>query len=393
MKKRLLSIVTALSLLTGIMAMSLSAFAASKTPVWDYYSKNGRHKVSSLTFTVEENDFTYKIWYPKDIKDMKRCAVILYCNGTGSNYEKAPGTVEFLSRAASHGFICVTNTDQNCGTGASMDAGMTKILELNENPSHKLYQKFDFDRVGITGHSQGATCTMNLSDPAQYENSKYYKAIFAASLPTNALAASPLQNCPYDSTKVKIPTCLISGTGSTDQGFICPIETSLRPNFKNIKSDVIMARKTGVEHAQSNEESASYMIAWFDWQLNGDTFAAKAFSGKQPELMTNPDWQDFKAKVKAKKFTLKKLTALKGGFKASWNSLNTASGYQVRYALNKEMTKAKTTVKVKSPTAKAKSVTGLKKNKTYYVRVRSYRVIGNKTYYSKWSAVKAVKTK
>ena len=35
----------------------------------------------------------------------------------------------------------------------------------------------------------------------------------------------------------------------------------------------------------------------------------------------------------------------------------------------------------------------LKKKKTYYVRVRTYKKLGKKTYYSKWSNIKSVKIK
>ena len=37
-----------------------------------------------------------------------------------------------------------------------------------------------------------------------------------------------------------------------------------------------------------------YVTAWFMWQLQGDTDAAKAFTGESPELLTNPLYQDQK---------------------------------------------------------------------------------------------------
>ena len=35
--------------------------------------------------------------------------------------------------------------------------------------------------------------------------------------------------------------------------------------------------------------------------------------------------------------------------------------------------------------------TGLKKNATYYVRIRTYKRVSGKTYYSDWSKVKSFK--
>ena len=40
-----------------------------------------------------------------------------------------------------------------------------------------------------------------------------------------------------------------------------------------------------------------------------------------------------------------------------------------------------------------KTVKGLKEGKTYYVRIRTYKTVGKKTYYSAWSEVKTIKTK
>ena len=38
-------------------------------------------------------------------------------------------------------------------------------------------------------------------------------------------------------------------------------------------------------------------------------------------------------------------------------------------------------------------ITGLKKGKTYYVKVRTYKTVKGKKYYSGWSKVKTVKVK
>ena len=42
---------------------------------------------------------------------------------------------------------------------------------------------------------------------------------------------------------------------------------------------------------------------------------------------------------------------------------------------------------------KSKTVKNLKAKKKYYVQIRAYKTISGKTYYSAWSAVKAVKTR
>ncbi|MBE6719309.1 MAG: fibronectin type III domain-containing protein [Ruminococcaceae bacterium] len=394
MKKKLASIVLAAVMLLASTGVPFFAFAKSTTPVWDKYSKSGTHKVSTLTFTLDSNDFTYKVWYPSDIADMSKRPVILYCNGTGSNYEKSPETAVFLKKAASYGFICLTNTDQNTGTGVSMDAGMTALIGFNGNKKHKFYNKINIDKVGLAGHSQGATCCLNLASKGKYENSKHFKTIFACSLPTPELEASPIQNCPYDASLVSLPTLMLAGTGSTDATFIAPLETSLLPAFSKIKSDVYLARMKGVEHADSIYKTHPYMIAWFEYRLNSDKTAAKAFIGKSPELKTNKAWQDFKRKVKVNNTTLTKVTAVSKGFNAYWKKAAGVTGYQVQYSTSKKFT-AKTTksVFVAKQSATGKAVKKLSAAKVYCVRVRTYRTVGGVKYYGKWTAVKSIKTK
>ena len=76
--------------------------------------------------------------------------------------------------------------------------------------------------------------------------------------------------------------------------------------------------------------------------------------------------------------------------KVSWNRQQKISGYQIQYALNKKFTKSKKTVNV-SRGSSLKIIRGLKKKKTYYVRVRAYAASDNSKLYGAWS--KSVKIK
>ena len=81
----------------------------------------------------------------------------------------------------------------------------------------------------------------------------------------------------------------------------------------------------------------------------------------------------------------------KEAFKASFENTSSISGIQLRYSLKNNMS-ASTTLNLKS-NAKSKKVIGLKSKKTYYVRIRTYKIVDGKKYYSAWSKVKSVKTK
>ena len=391
MKKRTVSIfLAALMLLTAL--MPAFAYAKSTTPVWDKYSEMGKYKVSTFTFKVKDNDFTYKVWYPKNIKNMSKRPVILYCNGTGANYIEVPDTAVYLEKAASYGYICVTNTDTNTGLGKSMNAGMNALLKFNKKEGHRLYKKLNLKKIGLAGHSQGATCCINLASKGNYKNRKYFKTIFACSLPTPELEASELQNCPYDASLVSIPTLLLSGTGVTDAGFISPLDRSIIPAYKKIKADVVAARMNSVQHSDSIMKMHPYMIAWFEYKLSGNKTAAKAFVGKSPELKTNIKMEDFMRKYYCKPTELTEVKAKTKSFKAYWKTVTKIKGYQLQYSTSKSFKTSKKILIGKKSTG-AITVKNLKKNKTYYVRIRTYRNIGGKNYYGKWSKKETVKTK
>ena len=76
--------------------------------------------------------------------------------------------------------------------------------------------------------------------------------------------------------------------------------------------------------------------------------------------------------------------------KAYWKRNSQVSGYQLQYGTNKNFTGCKT-VTLKSNQCTGSVRTGLKKNATYYVRIRTYKRVSGKTYYSDWSKVKSFK--
>lgn len=69
------------------------------------------------------------------------------------------------------------------------------------------------------------------------------------------------------------------------------------------------------------------------------------------------------------------------------------SGYQLQFASDKKFKKNVKTVTVSGWKKTSKTVTGFKKAKKYYVRIRTYRTVSKQKYSSKWSKAKSVKVK
>jgi len=100
----------------------------------------------------------------------------------------------------------------------------------------------------------------------------------------------------------------------------------------------------------------------------------------------------FTFKIVPKSTSVSSLTALNNGFKVKWKAQKTqTSGYQIQYS--KSSSFKSSTTKTVSTKYTSKSYTGLSDKKTYYVKIRTYKTVNGKKYYSAWSAVKKVKTK
>ena len=97
-------------------------------------------------------------------------------------------------------------------------------------------------------------------------------------------------------------------------------------------------------------------------------------------------------KICPKKTTLSKVTSPKTKqLKATYSKVKGVTGYQITYSTSKKFTKD-TTKSVNSKKT-SKTITKLKKGKTYYVKVRSYKTVNGTKYYSGYSDVKKVKVK
>lgn len=94
-----------------------------------------------------------------------------------------------------------------------------------------------------------------------------------------------------------------------------------------------------------------------------------------------------------KKTAISKLTTPAAGqITVTWKKGSNITGYQVAYSLDKAFSD-QTLKTVKGSGKTSLTLKNLNSRKTYYVRVRTYKTVSGKKYYSAWSASKYVKTK
>lgn len=108
-----------------------------------------------------------------------------------------------------------------------------------------------------------------------------------------------------------------------------------------------------------------------------DNIKSTHISGKTIYRLTRPAISSLKNSSR-KKMTVK------------WKRNTKATGYQIQYSTSSSFKSYKTTTVSKNSTL-SKTISSLSKGKRYYVRIRSYKTVSNKKYYSAWSAIKNVK--
>jgi hypothetical protein len=93
------------------------------------------------------------------------------------------------------------------------------------------------------------------------------------------------------------------------------------------------------------------------------------------------------------KTSVSSLTAGKKSLKVKLNKQSSqTSGYEIQYSTSKSFKSAKVK-KISSYKTTTTTLKSLSAKKTYYVRVRTYKTVSGKKYYSSWSSYKYKKTK
>ena len=88
---------------------------------------------------------------------------------------------------------------------------------------------------------------------------------------------------------------------------------------------------------------------------------------------------------------IQKLETRYKGFYIDWAQKGSATGYDVEYSVNSNMSGA-VSKHLTANKPDTLTVSGLSGDKVYYVRVRSYTNVNGKVYYGAWSDVKSIKT-
>ena len=264
----------------------------------------------------------------------------------------------------------------------SVEEGKTMAITVKDAKGSVSYSVADpeiasVDNDGVvTGKKAGSTVvTVTAEETANYK---------AATATVTVNVTAPIKVEPEKpSVVLKRPVmkkCLNKGT-----------YVSVRWNKVAKASGYVVYRKTstkGVWKKVATVKSGSKLY-WYDKTVkNGNYYIynVKAYNGKTYSKMASKNASIYfltKNKLsKVKKSGSKNLAV-------TWTKNKKAAGYRIQYATNKSFKSPKyKTIKGNKVSG---TITSLKKGKTYYVRVQSYKKYNGVTYYSAWTTAKKIK--
>lgn len=210
--------------------------------------------------TVTENnvgpDMAFTMFRPKELT--QRHPVITWGNGTGAMPSSYRG---LLNLYASHGFIVIASNSPNVAQGSPppMLNGVTWVLEQDMTAGTALFGHVDRERIGATGHSQGAFAASSAgTDPR-----------ITTIAPIETLGASRGLHGP-----------VLGLCGGMDDVVAC--SGNLR-SFNAISDQPVMyAELLGVDHGSWLRGGGFHLIttAWFRVHLMNDTALRPMFYGE-----------------------------------------------------------------------------------------------------------------
>lgn len=254
------------------------------------------------------------IWYPSDIGRGAPRAVLLWANGTSDGPVGKEIYEHILSHFASWGFVVIATRDGKTGYGDTVLDSLAYLRKLAEQPASPLHRRVDFARVGVAGHSQGATGAAN----AMLKSQGTIKTTVAFQLPAQ-LWCSPADLCLLTPDLQAAKSGSIFYVGGTLDALISPdwqISSgplnSLTAYYKATPSKLLKAKGLvklanhndilGKPDCRTAAQSVTltctfgvygyrgFPTAWLAWQLQGSKEAGKAFRHKEGEFFSAKAW-------------------------------------------------------------------------------------------------------
>ena len=101
-----------------------------------------------------------------------------------------------------------------------------------------------------------------------------------------------------------------------------------------------------------------------------------------------------KYKILPKETKISKIKSQKKKMTVQWKKQkDETTGYEIQYSTKSDFSSTNKKVKINTNKTTSTAVNKLKSKKKYYVRIRTFKKVKGKTYYSSWSKTKSIKIK
>jgi len=264
-------------------------------PVQATYAKAGPYATTTGTVTDAAGKAIYDEYYPANYAALPfKSPIVTWGNGTGG---KPANTAVFFRHLASYGFTIIATTLSNTGGGTEIDAAARYLISRASMPGSVFYRHLDTSEVAAVGLSQGATGAVRAAtiDPS------LYKTVMTFSLP-NKIWSNPNSDCPTKADCTPDPAVLIQpiffisthgpfdaviASPATERAYFCSTAVHAALGI------ILLTEGRLADHPSIGPDPGGflgYATAWLEYQLRGNSFAARAFTGRHPELLRNPNW-------------------------------------------------------------------------------------------------------
>lgn len=186
-------------------------------------------------------------------------------------------------------------------------------------------------------------------------------------------------------TTVKLTTPRLSGTSNSPAGIVFKWKKAANASGYKIY------RRTGNSSKWVNiaTVSGSNTLVYTDGSVKAGTmytYTVRAYKGSALSAYNKNGSRIVRLTAPVQ---YKPSSKASGKLTVRWKKAAGASGYQIQYAASRSMRGSRTV----SASALTRTLSGLKKGSTYYVRIRAYKKASGKTYYGAWSSVKNAKVR
>lgn len=172
-------------------------------------------------------------------------------------------------------------------------------------------------------------------------------------------------------------------------------------DFKKTTKTVAQSFSIGAKCAGNGKLTYSSNQKYVTVSSKGKVTIAKNFVGKATITIKAASSGIYKATSKKITVTVNpagvSLSSVSNGkgkkMTIKWKKNSRVTGYRIQYSTDKSFKKGVKTVTVSKASTTSKTVSGLTKGKSYYVRVSTYKTVSGTKYYSGWSSSKSVKIK